>query len=173
MTCNKVINLESLRSKKRPDLSLSEKSLGLKTIAPHQSQVEGGQRRSENSALLVPQEPFSEPPQDILVEDGPKTKSVTPPVTKQSVPLATCAVGTEQLETKTQSPRPAPEVIENHRPHTTVETSSDIGKYVFGDELANFRGFQSMNFFVNNFPLYALTSFSSLTSFIVSLTKKN
>ena len=126
-----MINLESLRSKKRPDPSLSEKSSGLKTIAPHQSQVEGGQERSENSALLVAQEPCSEPfQQDISVEDGHKSKTVTPPVTKQSVASATCGVGTEQLETKTQSLRPAPEVIENHRPHVTAETSSDIGKYI-------------------------------------------
>ena len=120
MTCNKVINLESLRSKKRQDSSLSEKSSEPKKIAPQQSQVEaeGSQARSENFAL------------DIWGEDEPKGMSVTPPVTKQSVSFETCAVDTEQYETKTQSPRPAPEVIEHPRPHVTVATSSDIGKYV-------------------------------------------
>ena len=118
MTCNKVINLESLRSKKRQDSSFTEKSSELKKFALQQTQVEGVQASSENFA------------QDILGEDGPRSMSVTPPVTKQSVSLATCAVDTEQFETKTQSSRPAPEVNEYPRPHVTVATSSDIGKYV-------------------------------------------
>lgn len=122
MTCNKVINLESLRSKKKSDISLSEhNNSSAKKITLQQSQEDEIREKSQTPELVMPP-PSGEQP---LLEQDQKNELEIAPVTQQLVRSVTCGADSENVETKS----PAPEVNEHLRPLVTSAPYAS-GKYV-------------------------------------------
>ena len=122
MTCVKVINLESLRSKKKSDIGLSEhNNSSVKKITLQQSQEDESRAESQTPELVMPR-PSSEP----LLEEDPNNELEIAPVTQQLVRSVTCGADREFVETKS----PAPDVNEHLRPLVTSAPYAS-GKYVF------------------------------------------
>ena len=152
MTCIKTITLESLRSKKKQEFSMSGQSSPAKKITLHQNKEEGPAKSQGPELLRLPPKPCSEPPtQDVLSEEVSNSELVMAPVTQQNDRPVTCGVDNEHVKTKTPETRPAPEVNEHLRPLVTSAPSAG-GKYIIEDELTDFKDFRQTSF-VNNFQL--------------------
>ena len=127
MTCIKVINLESLRSKKKSDSSLSEhNSSSEKKMILQQSQDDESKVTSKTPEVVMPP-PSGEP----LLKEDPKNEIEISPMTQQLVKSVTCDIDSGDVETK----NPAPEVNEHLRPFVTSAPYAS-GKYVFFVEMS-------------------------------------